>query len=404
MSNTEFSLDLNIHNYTPSDLRTFFRFKPGIKVSKDDIELRKYEIREKLLSGNHIPKGSVHAFNTFLSAAESVLIEDMCSPPPAPPDPPMYAPINTVQHSHLTPATTTINEFDVRTCRVCVPVDSRFRDNAYTTSGANFTISLPTKIAGAITMEISSFEQCLQHRINVYAAIRNNYFTVRVLCQEDEHPPQICEFRIQVPDGCYTASSLVKAVAEAFAADPTAILAALVIDLESTASTKVVIYSTDLRVQSIELDFSLDEQGVPEKRDYFTKLGRVLGFTRRKYGGNTEYRSETAADPYLCVRYCYLEISDFQNQYAGTFLSAFPAVTLSSSVLAKIVFRDDGGTGPNLLHGETHSVSVISDPRVYFGPATLSRLQVRLLDPYGAIMDIGNADISFSLSVTRTYT
>lgn len=397
MSSAQCSLDLNIRNYTPSDLRTFFRFKPGAAVTKAGIELRKYEIREKLLTGNHIPKGSVHAFANFMSAAEAALIADMCPAPAPTPGPSGQGQSQTdvLQHSQRTPATRTINEFDVRTVSRVVPIDSRFRDNPYTTSGSNFTVSLPTKLTGVITLDIASFEMNLAHRFNVYQTIRNNYFTVRVLCATEEQVPQICEFVIYVPDGRYTTASLVKAIGNVFQEDKESILAALVIDVESAASDKVVIYSTDGRVHSIELDFSLDELGHPEKRDYFTKLGRVLGFTRRKYGGDTEYRGETAADPCLCVRYCYLEIADFQNQYAATFLSAFQTVTLPSSVIAKLVFPDSGKWD--------QKTGIIVEPRRYFGPADISRVQVRLLDPYGAPMDLGHADISFSLVAKCTY-
>ena len=426
MSTAPCELDLDIRNYTASDLRAFFRFKPGTKVSESDIELRKYEIREALLSGNYIPKGRSHEFAIFMSAAEAALIADMCAPKTEKTGP-QFGSSNQGRPSdvvHRTPVSQTVNEFDVRTISRVVPIDSRFRDNAYSTSGSNFVVALPAKLSGVITLDVASFEINLSRRFNVYKSIRNNYFTVRIFCvsgnrrpkwnetewnetewnetewnetecRPGENEPQVCEFVVSVPDGCYTTASLVKEIGSVFREDTESILSALVIDVESDASDKVVIYSTDERVHSIELDFSLDEMGHPEKKDYFTKLGRVLGFTRRKYGGNTEYRSETAADPSMCVRYCYLEIADFQNQYAATFVSAFHTVSLPSSVIAKLVFPDSGKWD--------QKTEVIVQPRRYFGPTDISRIQVRLLDPYGAQMNLEHADMSFTLVAKCVY-
>ena len=48
-------MDLNIDNYSITDLENFFKFQPK-KYSLDEIEKREYEIREQLLSSGHINK------------------------------------------------------------------------------------------------------------------------------------------------------------------------------------------------------------------------------------------------------------------------------------------------------------------------------------------------------------
>ena len=49
-------LDLDINNYNINDLERFFQIKPNAKYSESDIELKEYNIREKLLSSGHIDK------------------------------------------------------------------------------------------------------------------------------------------------------------------------------------------------------------------------------------------------------------------------------------------------------------------------------------------------------------
>jgi hypothetical protein len=48
-------MDLNIDNYSVTDLEKFFRFKSK-KYIEQDIEEREYEIREQLLSSGHVNK------------------------------------------------------------------------------------------------------------------------------------------------------------------------------------------------------------------------------------------------------------------------------------------------------------------------------------------------------------
>ena len=49
-------LDLDINNYNINDLERFFQISPNGKYSESDIELKEYNIREKLLASGHINK------------------------------------------------------------------------------------------------------------------------------------------------------------------------------------------------------------------------------------------------------------------------------------------------------------------------------------------------------------
>ena len=49
-------LDLDIRNYSISDMEKFFRLNSSAKYTASDIELRESEIREQLLSSGHIHK------------------------------------------------------------------------------------------------------------------------------------------------------------------------------------------------------------------------------------------------------------------------------------------------------------------------------------------------------------
>lgn len=402
-------MDLDVRNYTPAELRTFFSIKPSQTYSAAEIELRAYEIRERLVSGNYIKKGQMRQFVTFMAAAAAALVADNIS----------SIQTNTTQPSQknqvhtIIPATPYIapNELYVKTQSQLVSIDTRFRENAYSTSASNFTISLPVKLSKVITVEVVSFDMAFDTISTVYQAIRNNFFVLRMLLHNNDcvyksdTPLRTLEYTVTVPDGHYaTTTQLVDAVqASIYAAfdDCTMPDAELFKTIEITVDERtgcVNLYTNHPDVQSLELDFSKNEEGESDRHqiEYYTKLGRVLGFTRRMYRGQTEYLGETRADPFLCMRYLYLDIADFQNQYAPTFVPAFSNINLSSSVIAKMVRSSEPCDSAATL-------KLITEPRIYFGPTDVSRMHVRILDAYGNILDVANADYSFTLRVRYMY-
>jgi hypothetical protein len=149
---------------------------------------------------------------------------------------------------------------------------------------------------------------------------------------------------------------------------------------------------------SISLDFSLDDQGNSDKNtvDYYSKLGRILGFTKRKYNGITKYIGETAIDVNIDFSYLFLSIDDFQNNAPPSFISGFPNNKMSNAVIARIQI-------PEKREITSHPITFISEPRKYFGPIDLTRIQIRLLDAYGRIIDLNGADYSFCLLFHLVY-
>ena len=50
-----------------------------------------------------------------------------------------------------------------------------------------------------------------------------------------------------------------------------------------------------------------------------------------------------------------------------------------------------------------NNLITVTVPREYFGPVTLSNLNIQLLDEYGRLLDLNNMDYSFCLTLTRLY-
>ena len=71
---------------------------------------------------------------------------------------------------------------------------------------------------------------------------------------------------------------------------------------------------------------------------------------------------------------------------------------MNPNILARISIK---GTYFSLLM--ENDLSIISEPRRYFGPVDIQRIRVRLFDDHGRILEMNNANFSFCLVFKMLY-
>ena len=413
-------LDLDIQHYSISDMERFFRLNPKKKYEAADIELREYEIREQLLSSGHIHKSLKRDLIAFLKDVKERIIEEKCkktniTTPYIPLDSSDYpkvpypssnvremdiiAPTSTpyiyTQNTEFLPGT--LNPISKRTLSRCISIDTRFRESPYTTSSSDFGLNIPNKIQKVLSMQLVSLELSTDSLYNISTALQNNYLNISVVYRDEElQENQSFTHMFVLPDGHYSAEHLICILNTLFqerSEEPAFPLIYWKLDADSN---RVVLESTSEAIVSISLDFTLDIHGQSDKNtsDYFNKLGRVLGFTRRKYSGECEYLGETAICPNYAFSYFFLDIEDFQNHYSPSFVSVFSKISMPNSVLARISDLDRKGS---------KDLTIVSEPRTYFGAIDITRLQIRLLNAYGQVLDMNGADFSFCLLLNVVY-
>jgi hypothetical protein len=413
-------LDLDITHYSISDLENFYRLNPKKKYKSADIELRESEIREQLLSSGHIDKRLKRDLISFLEESKELLIQTKCSwereakdridktdrlnrmqisPNDAFPKveyPPANVREGDIQERVPTNFTYTqpslyfpgtLNPINTRTLTRKISVDTRFRENPYSTSSSDFNLLIPTKIQKVVSMELSCFEISRSSLLNISSIMGNNHFYINIVSavcvEENSHV-------ITVPDGHYSACDLIDSINRLLVSigEPFCDVC-----FEMNSSGHISILSQTDTIVNINVDFSRDLLGNSDREDYFVKLGRILGFTKRKYSGGVVYTSETTIDPNICMSYFFLSIDDYQNNYAPSFVSAFQKIAMPNSILARI----------SLPEKEDDSVVIESGLRQYFGPIDLTRLRIQILDAYGRVLPLNNSDYSFCLSLNVVY-
>lgn len=285
-----------------------------------------------------------------------------------------------------------INPLKKRTIRKNLNIDTRFRDNYYSTSATNFNFNLPLNIENVLQMQLNSIELPTTYYI-VSKQYNNNYFSINVNGSTTI---------ISLPNGNYNSTNIMEIINEQLelAGAPFSYVS-FILNLDSSLSgsgqTLVGPNGTGV-VTTIELNFQVDKSGLEDRNTPLPlKLGWIIGFRNGIYVGNVNYVSEGIVD-LTGPKYFYLVIDDYNNSVNNNFISAFNSSILNKNILARI---SNIANNFNIL--QQNNLNIVTTPREYFGPINLTSINVQLLDEYGRIVDLNNMDFSFCLTLIVVY-
>jgi hypothetical protein len=429
-------LDLDISNYTIKDLESLFKLNPKKKYTIADLELQETEIREVLLSTGHIDKRFKRDLIEFLETSRDWLIVAKCRGEVKKPtifqnvpklDPyPNYPAVKEAmpRTEELTMRTETpyintfnseyfqgnLNPLKTRTITKFLNIDTRFRDNLSSSLSSNFMINLPERITKVVSIQISSFEfpVCFY---GLSESNGNNFLNITVFFQINLSSPIVrIDKTIIIPDGNYNGEDFIDKINSIMAPklddgtpvdvnDPfNSIQFRLDVSQSGSGTGKVILETVGTlayTIKEIQMDFTLDKNRNPDKIDISTKIGWNIGFINAKYKGNTNYIAEAIIEP-ATIRYIYLAVNDFNNNVNNNFISAFNKYVFSPNILARISIR---GSYFSLMM----ETDIITEPRRFFGPVDIQKLQIQVYDDHGRILNMNNSNFSFVLSIKILY-
>jgi hypothetical protein len=279
-------------------------------------------------------------------------------------------------------------------------IDTRFRDNYYSTTSSNFNINLPMKINKVTSMQLSAIEL----PVNMYTISKNynnNFFSITA---------NKTSAIITIPDGNYSAQGLVYVINnELTSLDGYFKNVLFTFDYSNSSSStqpntgtqKVIVqinptYLVTNPAFPLTLNFQTTTTGADDRSTPLPlKFGWLLGFRNGLYINNTIYVTEGIVDLFG-PKYVYLCIDDFNNSVSNNFYSAFNSSMLNKNILARITM------GPfNIL--QENDFKLVTTPREYFGPVDIQRMNIQLLDEYGRVLNLNNSDYSFCISFQTVY-
>jgi hypothetical protein len=293
----------------------------------------------------------------------------------------------------------TINPLNKRILRQNINIDTRFRENYYTTSASNFHVDLPLRLTDVVSLQLSALEFPSTFYV-ISQVFGNNFFVLE--------SPEVDPLVVTIPDGNYDYFALQDYINNFLSGllptNPYAQIQFLAdvntgsLGAQGGSGKMVIGLKSGSTITSFSINFLTDRYGNDDRQTPLPlKLGWLMGFRNGYYENNTTYVSEGIIN-LVGPRYIYLVVDDFNNSVADGFYGAFTSSVLNKNILARISLQ---GSVYNYLSKD--NFNLISTPRQYFGPVDIQKLQIQLLDEYGRILNLNNMDYSFCLTFQTIY-
>jgi len=405
------NFDLNIENYTRDELIQMFELPNNF--DRNIFDIKEAKLREGIINNTEINKDTQIKTLNFLLKAKNIILNK--------PNTSLQKKIEDFYNSSYELKSTDledkdehmvqvrqekpylssfpseffpgiINPLKKRTIKKNLNIDTRFRENYYSSTSTNFNLNLPMNINNIVQMQLSAIELPTTYYV-ISKQYGNNFFSLSVNGSTTV---------VTIPSGNYDQKTIMITINNQLSllgAPYNLIAFVLNITNGTTGSGQVMVGEiTSGTVTSIELDFQTDKNGIDDRGTPLPlKLGWLLGFRNGNYVNNLNYVSEGVLDV-TGPKYLYLVLDDYHNNVNNNFYSAFNSSILNKNILARISLQANPF---NIL--EQNNLNIITTPREYFGPINLQIMNVQLLDEYGRILDINNMDFSFCITLTTVY-
>lgn len=416
------NFDLNIDNYSRDELIDMFQLPSNF--DKNILEIKETKLKNTIINNNTISKETKTQTINFISKAKNIILNGSNNQssknnkllktleefynsnfelkPTNLQDTSEYMIQDRPNKPYLSSSPSeffegVINPIKKRTVKKILNIDTRFRDNYFSTSSTNFNIILPTNINDVLQMQVNAIEIPTTYYV-VSKQYGNNFFSINV-----NDGTNTSTTVISIPDGNYSLNSIMDTINNQLilAGAPFSYIsfnANVTTTTESGTGQTIVGPNGSGNVDNFELNFQADRFGIYDNNTPLPlKFGWTLGFRNGIYTGSLNYVSEGIVD-LNGPRYLYLVVDDYNNSVNNNFYGAFNSSIINKNILARISTQSGAF---NIL--EQNNLNIITTPRDYFGPVNLTAMNIQLLDEYGRILDLNNMDFSFCLILVTVY-
>ena len=416
------SIDLSIHNYNFSELLGLFKLEHQFVNTNENIKRMKnllstiqeqfsndiynfylkayiliiviYQLLEKNISESEIPfyMKKIKAIKAFEKYDCESIIEIIYTEPRKDPMPISNSnhPTNIILDSFPNSvAPGNLNSIKRITQFQNLNLNTCFRSNYFNSSSCNFQYSIPNEIKNIVSMRLASIE--IPNAWYLFShSKQNNVFKINVTLNNE-----VTSYSIVIPDGNYDSESLEQFLNTTYfcesGLDNSLQYIRFSIDHRNFKSQfKIIQNPTNLQFSLFFLE--------DINQDIMSRLGWILGFRLPKYiNSNDTIQSEGLFDG-AAVKYIYMSLTDYQYNSNSVNIIGFDKSMMDEDVLAKIPVVNG-----NISFIVDDNNNLLSKTRRYNGPVNINKLQIKIMDKFGEIIDLNNMDFSFTLELEILY-
>lgn len=327
-----------------------------------------------------------------------------------------------------------INPLLTNTILKAVNIDTRFRENYYSTKSTNINITLPFRLEKVVSYRIVGITLPLSY-YNISQSYGNNIIQINIFSRTTGLVA--VSYNLILPDGCYNTTQTESLRSSCLEQVINNILLNDVNSPNNNALTQNLnlrytidrtsgrsIFAQDaLAAGTIAYNFEIltnveyNLQSNTVEDDYnrilMLKLGWILGFRLAKYSSSnlldtppTTFGSIVSES--ICFTkfplYGFLAIDDFNNSASDYYMSVFSNSISVPNIITKVnltQFLEVAGDF-QAAQGES-TLNEINREKRYFGPVNIQKLKITLYDDLGRILDLNNMDWSLELAFECVY-
>ena len=135
----------------------------------------------------------------------------------------------------------------------------------------------------------------------------------------------------------------------------------------------------------------------------WVSLGWILGFKEDIYTGETNYIGESTYKTSF-NNYFFIDVDDFHNNHlTDAIVSVVRTTKTGPSYIGNNIMARIPVTGAYNSIIVNSLVDCILNKREYFGPVKLEKMNLRLLDRFGKVIDLNQNDYSIVFEMIQLY-
>jgi len=316
-----------------------------------------------------------------------------------------------------------------------VNIDTRFRENYYSTKSTNIIVTLPFRLERVISYRVVGITLPLSY-YNISQSYGNNIIQINIISNVSGTVG--VSYNLILPDGCYNttqnisiySSSLEQVINNLLTNDPNSpnnnpACAGLNLKYTIDRTSGRSVFAQDATIAGtiaynfeIIMNVGLNVQTGGVEDDYsrvlMLKLGWMLGFRLAQYtsSNSSPPTSDTNFGSIISEGICFtknplygfLAIDDFNKNSNDYYMSVFSNSISVPNIISKVnLTAFSEGIGEfQAAQGESSSNAINREKR-YYGPVNIQRLKITLYDDFGRILDLNNMDWNLELAFECVY-
>lgn len=289
----------------------------------------------------------------------------------------------------------TINPLDKRINTNLITIDSKFRNNYYSTISSDFIFDFPFELNNVVSLRVTDI-QLPSEIYNISSSLGNNFFLIK-----NETTFEVK--KIIIPNGFYSNAGIIDFLNNLFSNFTDDFKHIHFMINNDNGETIVGVKSTAPYIYNFTLEFDNDFienifSDITKQTKYsnnnalLTKFGWLLGFRYSMYEGKSVYVSEGLIETqqynlFLCI-------DDFNDNQFNNKYNVFNNSTLLTNNIVSQIY---------LNYINTTNLKINSITKTYFGGTNINKIHIKIIDIFGRVVSLNNNDFSFTILIEKIY-